>query len=141
MSHKIKKILVPLDGSDNSLRGLEEAISIAQPTGATITGLHVVHVPVRSVIHFTPQRRKKEISYAESIIGRATEKAKRNHVGFKPQTATGNAGEKIVQIAKDGRYDMIIMGSRGKSSGMEMFLGSVSNHVLHKSKIPTLIVK
>jgi nucleotide-binding universal stress UspA family protein len=36
---------------------------------------------------------------------------------------------------------MIVMGSRGRSSAKEMFFGSVSNYVVHASKIPVLIVK
>jgi nucleotide-binding universal stress UspA family protein len=36
---------------------------------------------------------------------------------------------------------MIVMGTRGLSSAEESFLGSVSNHVVHKSKVPVLLIK
>ena len=141
MASKIQRILVPLDGSENSMRGLEKAISIGQPVGAAITGLYVIHIPARSAIRFTPQQRKKEISFAESVIDSATEKAAKNQIDFKPRTETGNPAEKIVQIAKTGNYDLVVMGSRGRGIKKEMFLGSVSNHVLHKTPTPILIVK
>jgi len=48
---KIKKILVPLDGSKNSLRGLDMAITLARASNATITGIYVVYAPSHSVIH------------------------------------------------------------------------------------------
>ena len=141
MTNKIQRILVPIDGSQNSMRGLEKAISIAQPAGAIITGLHVIHIPARSAIRFTPQQRKKEIAYTESIIGDAVERARRSGVGFKPRTETGDPGEKIVQVAKSGNYDLVVIGSRGRGAGKEMFLGSTSNHVLHKTNVPVLVVK
>jgi nucleotide-binding universal stress UspA family protein len=141
MTNKIQRILVPIDGSQNSMRGLEKAIAIAQPVRATITGLHVIHIPARSAIRFTPQQRKKEIAFTESIIGEAIEKARKSEVAFKPRTETGDPAEKIVQIAKSGNYDLVVIGSRGRGARKEMFLGSVSNHVLHKTNAPVLVVK
>jgi nucleotide-binding universal stress UspA family protein len=141
MADKIQKILVPLDGSDNSLRGLRKAISIAQPAGATITGLYVVNVNPREAIRFNPQQRKKEISFAEKVIIEATSLAARSNVSFKPKTDSGNPGEKIARLAKDGDYDLIVIGSRGRGAGKELFLGSVSNYVLHKADAPVMIVK
>ncbi|MEO2220658.1 MAG: universal stress protein, partial [Nitrosopumilus sp.] len=38
-------------------------------------------------------------------------------------------------------FDMIVMGSRGRSTTKEIFFGSVSNYVVHTSKIPVVIVK
>ena len=141
MAEKIQKILVPLDGSDNSMRGLKHAISIAQPAGATITGLYVVNLHPREAIRFNPQQRKKEISFAERIIDEATGIAARSGVNFKPKTDSGNPGEKITKLAKDGDYDLIVIGSRGRGAGKELFLGSVSNYVLHKANAPVMIVK
>lgn len=141
MIRKIQKILVPLDGSKNSIRGFEKALSIAQPTGAMITGLYVVHIPIRSALRITPQQRKKEIFFAESIIGDVTERARNENVAFKPRVETGNPSDKITQIAKSGGFDMVVIGSRGMSGKKEILLGSVSNHVLHKADIPVLVVK
>lgn len=141
MADKIQKILVPLDGSDNSLRGLKHAITVAQPTGATITGLYVVNIHPKEAIRFNPQQRKKEISFAERVIAEATNLAARSNVSFKPKTDSGNPAEKITKLANDGDYDLVVIGSRGRGAGKEMFLGSVSNHVLHKADAPVMIVK
>lgn len=141
MASKIQKILVPLDGSQNSVRGLKCAMDIAQPLGATVTGLYVIHVPARAAIRITPQQRKKEISFAESIIGDAVKMAEKYQTSFKPRTETGNPAEAITRIAKTGNYDLVVIGSRGRGTGKEMFLGSVSNHVLHKANVPVMVVK
>jgi nucleotide-binding universal stress UspA family protein len=141
MVKPIQRILVPLDGSKNSARGFEKALSIAQPAGAAITGLYVVHIPIRSAIRFTPQQKNKEISFAESIIENATERARKENVSFKPRIETGNPSDKITQIAKLGNFDLVVIGSRGMSGKKELLLGSVSNHVLHKSDVPVVVVK
>ena len=141
MAKNITKILVPIDGSKNSIRGLDRAITISQSTGAEITGLYVIHVPAAAAIHISPKDRKKEISFAESVIGGAQSKAKRANVGFTPKTDTGNPADKITKMANSGRYDLVVIGSRGRGAGKEMFMGSVSNHVLHKAKVPVMVVK
>jgi nucleotide-binding universal stress UspA family protein len=54
----------------------------------------------------------------------------------------GDIGYNIVKFAHGKeKFDMIVMGSRGRSSTKEVFFGSVSNYVIHTSKIPVLIVK
>jgi nucleotide-binding universal stress UspA family protein len=141
MAGMIQKILVPLDGSDNSMRGLKHAVSIAQPTGAMITGLYVVNINPREAVRFNSQQRKKEISFAERVIGEATDIAARSNVNFKPKIDSGNPAEKIAKLAKDGSYDLIVIGSRGRGAGKQLFLGSVSNYVLHKAGEPVTIVK
>ena len=45
----VKKILVPLDGSKNSMRGLDEAIYLARQCHATITGLYVIPIYPRNL--------------------------------------------------------------------------------------------
>lgn len=141
MARKIEKILAPLDGSTNSLRGLENAITFAKQFDAEVTGLYVVHIPASAAVRINPEMRKKEIKYAESIINEATEMAAKNKVVFKPRIETGNPGEKITKIANSGGYDLIVIGSRGRGSTKEMFLGSTSNHVLHKANAPVIVVK
>ena len=53
----------------------------------------------------------------------------------------GDEGKRIVEVADRKNFDLIVIGSRGLGSMKEMFLGSTSNYVLHKSKKPVLIVK
>ncbi len=141
MAKKIEKILAPLDGSTNSLRSLENAITFAKQFGATVTGLYVVHIPAAAAIRISPEMRKKEIKYAEAIINEATEMAAKSRVAFKPKIETGNPGEKITKIANSGGFDLVVIGSRGRGSAKEMFLGSTSNQVLHKVNVPVVVVK
>jgi nucleotide-binding universal stress UspA family protein len=72
------------------------------------------------------------------------EKAKvrcaQNEILFYAKVLHGE-GSKIVGFAHYRKFDMIVMGSRGMGSLKEMFLGSTSNYVIHKSRIPVLVVK
>ena len=54
----------------------------------------------------------------------------------------GEIGYNIIKTAHGKeKFDMIVMGSRGRSSAKEIFFGSTSNYVIHTSKIPVVIVK
>lgn len=138
---KFQKILVPLDGSKNSMRGLEKAISIAKASGAEITGFYVFHLPLSAGIRFTKKMRDEAEEKAVKAIGPAMRKAQQAGATFKYKTSGGNVGEEIVKFAEKGKYDMIVIGARGLTGAKEVFLGSVSNYVMHKSKVPVMVVK
>jgi nucleotide-binding universal stress UspA family protein len=55
---KFKKILVPLDGSANSMRGLDRAIEIAKGGDAEITGFYVFHLPIAAGIKYTAKMKE-----------------------------------------------------------------------------------
>ena len=138
---KIKKILVPLDGSKNSFRGLDYAISIAKSFQATITGLYVTPL--------SPPASKKQIGYirtyllknADKFMEKAKTRCAQNGILFHKKMFFGDEGPKIIKFAQNQRSDLIVIGSRGMSNLKEMFLGSTSNYIIHKSKIPILVVK
>jgi len=138
---KIKKILVPLDGSKNSFRGLDEAIIIARNSQAIILGLYVTPL--------SPPASNAQKMYIKNYLlknsNQFMKKAKvfcaQNGILFHSKILHGDEGPKIVKFSHDKKFDLIVIGSRGMSHLKEMFLGSTSNYVLHKSKIPVLIVK
>jgi len=135
------KILVPIDGSKNSMRGLATAISFAKATGAEITGFHVLQLPLMSGIKFTKVMERAIVEKASKVINQGKRLAKQSDVAFKLKTDRGHVGTRIVKFAEKNKYVMIIIGTRGLSGLKEKFLGSTSNYVVHKTKIPVLIVK
>jgi nucleotide-binding universal stress UspA family protein len=64
---KFKKILVPLDGSSNSMRGLDRAIEIAKGSDAEITGFYVFHLPVAAGIKYTAKM-KEPLSNTKLVV-------------------------------------------------------------------------
>jgi nucleotide-binding universal stress UspA family protein len=138
---KIKKILVPLDGSKNSLRGLDEAIYLARQCQATITGLYVVPMAKPQTSSQISYVEKYHLNNAAQFMTKAKKRSAQNGILFDDKIVYGEEGPKIINFATSKTYDIIIIGSRGMSSLKEAFLGSTSNFVLHKSKVPVLIVK
>ena len=139
---KISKILVPLDGSKNSFRGLEMAITLARQCEATITGAYSISAP--------PHSEFKGVGSVENSLNKQVKKfmedakllAAQNGIVFKEKLMRGDIGYNIIKLAHGkSNFDMIVIGSRGRSSAKEMFFGSVSNYVIHTSKIPVVVVK
>lgn len=138
----ISKILVPLDGSKNSYRGLETAITLARQCGAIITGVYSIHVPPHSEFRGVGSVEKSHNTEVKKIMDSAKLLAAKNGIVFKEKILNGDVGYNIVKLAHGkGKFDMIVLGSRGRSSAKQMFFGSVSNYVIHASKIPVVIVK
>ena len=137
----LKKILVPLDGSANSARGLDRAIEIAKDGGAEITGFYVFHLPMTAGIRYTNKMKDEAQRKAVKAIGPAMNKTQKAGAIFKYKTSGGHTGSEIVKFAQKGKFDMIVIGARGMGGAKEAFLGSTSNYVMHKTKIPVLVVK
>lgn len=141
MAISIKSILVPLDGSSNSFRGLDVAIHMARQNHATITGLYVVGLVKPSPNEPITPLEKILLDNAHKIMKKAKLQAAKKGVLFFDRVSYGDEGKRIVDIAERKNFDLIVIGSRGMSAAKEIFLGSTSNYVLHKSKKPVLIVK
>lgn len=138
---QIKKILVPLDGSKNSFRALEEAIIIAKKFDASITGIYVMDLPTSVEYALLDQVGKHLHKKAELFLRRAKSNTVKRHIQFKSIIKHGKTVEEILKFVKTGKYDLITIGKRGIGSIPEVFLGSVSHALIHKAKIPVLIVK
>ena len=140
---KTKKILVPLDGSKNSLRGLDMAIHLARQSQGTITALSVKTVPGVYALHplgFLDFNSMKEV---KKILADAKLRAAKKGIQLTGKAISGDPGYDIARFANSSKnkIDLVVVGARGRGSAKEIFLGSVSNYVLHKSKKPVLVVK
>ena len=137
-----RKILIPVDGSDASIRAMSHAVLLAKGLGASVFVYHVFHLPRAAGIVMTKSMKESTEKKIITILNSAKNIALKSNVPCKQQSqGGGNSGKKIVDFTEKYNFDMIVMGSRGMGSAKEAFLGSTSNHVLNKSKIPVMIVK
>ena len=136
-----KKILVALDGTTNSFRGLDRAIYLARQFRTTITGLYVVPMDKPYPSDPITSMEKLLLENAAKFMKKAKKKAAQNGILFIDKIVYGDDGVEIVRIAKRNNFDIIIIGSRGISVVKEIFIGGTSNYVLHKAPMPVLIVK
>jgi nucleotide-binding universal stress UspA family protein len=143
MAIKTKKILVPLDGSKNSIRGLDMAIHIARQSHGIITALSIKSVPGIYAIHPLGFLDFNSMSEIKKTLDEAKVRAAKKGIQLTGKAIAGDPGYDIAKFAnnKKNGIDLVVIGARGRSSAKELFLGSVSNYVLHKSKKPVLIVK
>jgi nucleotide-binding universal stress UspA family protein len=141
MKNKIKRILVPMDGSKTSFKALDNAIEIARVCHATILGVHVISfLPTEFMPAVVPYKiyQKKE---AGIFLEKSKTLAAKKGILFKYAIIYGNPVEQIISLARAKKFDLIVIGARGKGRLAEVFLGSVSNAILHKSTIPVMVVK
>lgn len=141
MAKKIKNILVPVDGSQNALRGIDKAIDIAKGSDATITALFVFQLPWKAGLKFSKSMEKQANTKATRAIGVAKQKVEKQGIPFKWKTTGGKPGDAIVNVSRGSKADMIVIGARGLGAAKEKFFGSTSNYVMHKSTKPVLVVK
>lgn len=143
MAVKTKKILVPLDGSNNSIRGLDMAIHLARQSQGTITALAVKSVPGIYAIHPLGFLDFSSMTEVKKLLADAKLRAAKKGIMLTGKAIAGDPGYDIARFANNSknRIDLVVIGARGRSAAKEIFLGSVSNYVLHKSKKPVLVVK
>jgi nucleotide-binding universal stress UspA family protein len=79
----------------------------------------------------------------KKFLNEAKVRAAKKGIQLTGKALAGDPGFDIARFAnnKKNRIDLVVIGARGRSSAKEIFLGSVSNYVLHKVKKPVLIVK
>ena len=115
---------------------------LAKGLGASVFAYYVFHLPRSAGIAMTKPMKETAEKEIVGILNSAKDIALKSGVPCKQQAqGGGNSGKRIVNFAEKYNFDMIVMGSRGMGSAKGVFLGSTSNHVLHKSKIPVLVVK
>lgn len=149
--NKIKKILVPLDGSPNSKRALSDAIFLAKIAKSPITGIYVIHSEPENDSFFDILKplsslaekgfAGKQLAEANVMMGEANNDCQKQNIFFEGIVAQGSPGYKIVKFAEDKDFDIIVIGMTGKGRADELILGSVSYYVVHRAKLPVLVIK
>jgi nucleotide-binding universal stress UspA family protein len=137
------KILVPIDGSPNSIRGLEKAIELANNNNSPITLLHVVLLPPVHVIGHPQDKVKKSLlKKSQKFINDAEDRCTNQNISFTTKIIYGSdPAYDIEQFLKKNKHDMVVVGAKGKSILKRIFLGSVSSYLVQSAKIPVTIVK
>lgn len=141
MKQKITKILVPIDGSANSFKALNEAIYLARQCHGTITGLCIIPIYTINLGKLLTSLKRQSQKEVKKFMAEAKKRCAQNGIVFNGKIIYGNQAWEITEFAAYKKFDLIVIGSRGMSRVKEAFLGSVANMVVHKSKVPVLVVK
>jgi nucleotide-binding universal stress UspA family protein len=144
MALPYRKILVPLDGSPLAEAALDDASAIAAAFGAELTLLQVMppdggalevggrEVPIDEK---EEMRRASTLAYLDALRARVP-----SAVRMRLEASVGVAPDAIVQRAHDGGFDLIVMGTHGRSGFKRWVLGSVADHVVRHAQLAVLLV-
>ena len=137
------KVLVPVDGSENSGRVVHYVLKFAADLKAPLE-IHLLNVqhPLPGTIQGVAEQARQfhqeqglaALSGARKILDDA--KVHYNH-----HISVGEAGPVVARMVEELKCDQVIMGTRGTSAIANMVLGSVATKVLHAVNVPVLLVK
>jgi len=145
MLKEVKRVLVPVDFSDNSQKVFTAAVNVAKKFGAELVCVFVVQsfedyegffVPYMPIVQFHDELQasaKKKMAHfmkdnlPHDLVGRST-------------VLVGDVGEEIVAFAADEQIDLIVMGTHGYKGLDRVLFGSVAAQVVKTAPCPVLTV-
>lgn len=143
-----EKMLVPLDGSPKSVESAQHALKLASDLNGTVTLLYVVNAIHPNLNTYGDRLGGQEQiirnhlqELGEEILNDVYERLKDMGVPLDTKLVWGNPADIICEEAKEAKYDLIVMGSRGLSQIKSYLLGSVSSRVTRHAPCPVLIVR
>lgn len=142
------KILVPIDGSSTSERGLREAIELATQLKSQLVLLHIVDpypmlVEMASVQSFEDTRQRL-LKFGEETLEKARKRASESGIASESvvrETSAQRAADAIVDEAAKRQCQLIVMGTHGRRGLSRVVLGSDAELVLRLSPVPVLLVR
>lgn len=135
-------IVVGVDGSEGSDRALEWCRDHAPKMGASIVAVHAFS-PYYGFPALDMPGAVIDVEGWRKEVQRALETEWTAALGDTPHRVVlveGAAAHAILDVAEREGADLVVVGSRGRSSVAELFLGSVSHHLVHRASRPVLVV-
>jgi nucleotide-binding universal stress UspA family protein len=142
----MRRILVAIDGSDNSLRALDFAVHQARFSPSTELKLLTVLPPVRvygEIEVYASKESMRELAARESraILEAAAQRLDGTAIRFTQEQVEGDPAERIAERATVLACDSIVMGTHGRGRLGALLLGSVAQQVVHLATVPVTLVK
>ncbi|HEX6029112.1 MAG TPA: universal stress protein [Nitrososphaeraceae archaeon] len=159
MHEKLSKILVAIDGSENSMKAAVYAIDIAKKDNSQLIALTVLDVstprrvsssfitaPTYGLKELEEKRKEAQQSLdkVEKLAVKENNTANNNNIQFKSEIIedpTSRVGSAIVDYAERENVDLIVVGTRGRTGFKKMLLGSVASDVVTYAHCLVLVVK
>ena len=143
-----RKILVAVDGSPTSMKGLREAVRVAKDGGSQLVVLNVVnefyafaaldgYAPGVDLVPALREGGRRTLAKAKALADKAGVRA----TTVLRETIGGAAADAIVREARKQRADLLVLGTHGHRGLRRMVLGSDAEQVVRASPIPVLLVR
>ncbi|MBS0448847.1 MAG: universal stress protein [Proteobacteria bacterium] len=143
------KILVPVDGSPTSQRGLDEAVALARLTGASLHLIHVVDeqsfaVAASEGATFTGDLIELLREGGRSILTAACERVRAQGLtvdGELRDSLAGRVCDQVIEAVRQTHADLIVLGTHGRRGVRRMVLGSDAESIVRLAPVPVLLVR
>jgi len=142
-----KNILVPYDDSGCSLHAFKIATEIAKKFNSKLTVLTVIPKSYHTTsfysnVKFDEILLKEQRDSANSALSKVDSIAKKQGIKLAKYVLESNAVVKqIVSFAKSEKFDLIVMGTHGRTGWSKLIIGSVANGIIQTANCPALVVK
>ncbi|MDM0116361.1 universal stress protein [Variovorax sp. J22R133] len=144
-----QRILVPLDGSETSTRGVDEAIRLARLTGGKLRFLHVIDelsfaLAVDSYAGFTNDLLAALRENGEELLESAKSSARKAGVESDSvlyDSFNGRMVDFVTRQAREWPADLIVLGTHGRRGVRRLMLGSGAESILRSAPVPVLLVR
>ena len=137
-----KNILVPTDGSEYTKVAISTAVDVAKSMQAKVTALYVldqtifVNMPMDTAVNNTYTMLRKE---GESAVAYVKGLCDANGIECDTLVGEGSPVKYIVEASKG--YDLIVMGTLGRTGFSKLMMGSVAERVVRYSNCPVMVVR
>ncbi|MGB9987677.1 universal stress protein [Salarchaeum japonicum] len=138
------RVLVPTDGSAETRRAVEHAVSLAAEHDATLHAVYVVNTATfASLGAETTTEGVSDLlaDEGEDALDAVAEVASEAGVPVERVLLNGTPSREIVRYAEDNDIDLIVMGTHGRGGIDRLLLGSVAEKVVRSSQVPVLTVR
>jgi len=142
---EIKKILFPLDLTENMSKILPYVLSVSEKYNSLIYLLHVVqdlnkwgklYVPHPSMNLF----QEEAIEVSKKAMDTICENQLQSCPNFQKKVVSGDAVDEILKVIESEDIDLLIMGTHGRKGLEHVIFGSVAENVVKRSPVPVLII-
>lgn len=146
----MKRILVPLDFSEESMDALHSAHALAKTTDSEVMLVHVIEDPTAQsfntmgIVDYSPMDNVYVVKLMERTKERMDElvnQSEYSDIVLKYRIEVGHAFEKISHVIAEEKSSLIIMGSKGASGISNFFIGSVADKVVRTASCPVITIK
>jgi nucleotide-binding universal stress UspA family protein len=144
-----KKILVAVDGSPTSTRGLDEAIKLAKLTGARLKLVHVIDqvslmTAMGSYAVFSAETIEMLRQGAQEILAKAKARAGKAIGKVDTQlidSMAAGVADSVVGAARSWHTDLIVLGTHGRRGVKRLVMGSDAEQITRLADVPVLLVR
>jgi nucleotide-binding universal stress UspA family protein len=138
-----QRILVGYDGSEGSRAALERAIELAKALGAELTSISVEeHLPYYAASISEVKAAKEQVDeHFRELTKQARDLAALSGVDMESLVQQGHEVERIVRTAREGRFDLLVIGYHGHSAIFDRVMGGTAHSIVRLAPCPVLLVK